>query len=274
LSLIPDSIWRDEKIRLPEPLVRALAAEMRERGCYEEACGPDPREKLIGGKSEKESVFHFTHRFKTSAARVQFVTLNPSGTFEPLACDLRGMLLDGRLSVLDLACGSGGGLLGLLATIAELRIRGCLPYLPLDIGLLAADCSPEGLSIHESMLTRVREVFASVGVRLRWEHTEWDVTLPLATTRLVDRWLEASRTAEEYVVLVSAFSGFMGADDQKSASVLEAISDIAKRLHTKTFLLAWIEPMVNESRKQFPKVLNRLASLLGFSNKLHFPRSP
>ena len=222
LAAIPESLWRQNQLHIPAALAEALRAELTARDRFDEACGPNPSEReLYGGKGHAESLGHFVHRFKTSAARVQFVALNPSGTFDPHAADLRGCLLDGNVALLDVACGSGGGLLGLLATLAELRGRGHSGLLPLDLSILAADCSEEARAIHAGMCARLRLHLEAIGIRARAEYQDWDATNPLSTTKLMDRWLGSCPGSEVYLVFVSAFSAFMA---ENPDAVLEAVA--------------------------------------------------
>jgi hypothetical protein len=264
-SQLPPTLWHEERIRLPQHLADALRAELTERGLLDEACVPHiPDKELVGGQDDEKTIKHFTQRFKTSAARVQFVVLNPNGTFEPLSTDLRACLLDGRIAILDIPCGSGGGLLGLLATIVELRLQAFLPPLPLEVGILAGDFSTKARSIHASMLQRFRGQLERVGMRLRWEHSHWDITDPFSTAALIDAWFRLCPDCEEYLVFVSAFSRYAA---KNTDPVLQAVRDIAVRFHDKTLVIAWIEPITNESKRFVPRLWDALAKLFSWSTK-------
>jgi hypothetical protein len=235
-SQIPNSLWQSDKLLIPKSLANALRDELQGRGLYEEACTEDkPDSELFGGKDAEAALPHFIHRFKSSAARVEFVALDPNGTFEPLATDLFACLLDGSVAILDIPCGSGGGLLGLLLTLVELRQYAAIPRLPLEIRLMAADISPEARGIHEAMLRRVQGELAESGVSVTWEYMQWDASDPFSTTALMDRWLEFAPASEEYLVFISAFSGFAASNAEV---VLQSVRDITVRLHNKMFLLA------------------------------------
>jgi hypothetical protein len=258
-SQIPETLWQGDKLLIPPVLVDALRDELQVRALYEEACIADkPDNELFGGKDAEAALPHFIHRFKASAARVEFVTLNPNGTFEPLATDLVACFLDGSVAILDIPCGSGGGLLGLLLTFVELRRHGAIPRLPLEIRLLAADISSEARAIHEAMLGRVQGELAESGVSVSSQYVQWDVTDPFSTAALMDKWLEFAPASEEYLVFISAFSGFAASNAE---AVLHGVRDITVRLHNKMFLLAWIEPIMKKSERLFEKVLGYLTSL-------------
>ncbi len=263
--MIPASLWSENKLRLPQLLVDHIRDELIFREKFDEACGPSPsHDKLYGGEGMVETISHFTHRFKTSAARVQFVTLNPNGTFTPYADELRACLFDGNVALLDLACGSGGGLFGLLASLAELRRTGYAAPMPTEISILAADCSAEARAIHASMANRLQPALSLHGLRISTNYMDWDVTKPFSTTALMDQWFLLCPETDLYLVFISAFSGFMS---KNTDVVLEAVRDIAKRLHDKSFHVAWIEPSSNDSDKVIPKIYHALLGLFGLSSK-------
>src|SRR5262249_48845944 len=156
---------------------------------FDDACGPSPADKdLIGGHDAVDAQNHFVHRFTTSSARVEFVVLNAGKNFDRTSIDLLSVFTDGRLSILDIPCGSGGGLFGLLCTMAELRRQFAQPKLPLDLHVHSADISPHAMEIHRSLLQRVRGHLAEAGIRLTAEYSAWDVTNDFSTARLMDAW--------------------------------------------------------------------------------------
>src|SRR5436309_1707091 len=105
---IPHALWQDQHIILPACLVDALRAELQARGLYRRACEEKPDKSILGGENAEDAIAHFTFLFKTSAARVEFVMLNPNGAFEPVSNNLLACLFDGKISILDIPCGSGG----------------------------------------------------------------------------------------------------------------------------------------------------------------------
>ncbi len=155
------------------------------------------------------------------------------------------MLFDGSLAVLDIPSGSGGGLLGLLSAVQELRRQRILPLTPIRVKICAGDISPHALEIHASMLKRMKPYFEAVGIRLEWTHKAWDVSDPLSTSELLDNWLNDTALCEEHLVFVSAFSGFA---KHHFNDVNEAVRHIAVRPHNKMLQFVWIEPDSNEGR--------------------------
>jgi hypothetical protein len=244
---LPETLWRESQIVMAPGLSNALRDELIDRGLFQEACGPNPKEnELVGGEGADDATKHFTHRFKTSSARVQYLVLSPCGTFDPVASDMMSFILDGKVSVLDIPCGSGGGLLGYLCTIAELRQRGLVPRTPVEITVLAGDISSEARLIHEAMLDRLASSFSDAGIRLSWHHSNWDVTDVFSTSRLVDQWFTQCPSDEEYMIFVSAFSGFA---DTNREIVLNAFHSIVGRFHNKPCLMVWVEPAMKLSTR-------------------------
>ncbi|MFO0807592.1 MAG: hypothetical protein U0746_03130 [Gemmataceae bacterium] len=265
---LPESLHRDGVLQIPSCLVEPLREELAARGLLEDASVAHPPEKeLFGGESDEVTLRHFAQRFKTSAARVGHVVLNPNGLFEPVSTDLLATLFDGSVAILDIPCGSGGGLLGLLSTVAALRAEGWLPRLPVDVQVAAGDCSAKAREVHACLLSRLQTPLADVGMRLTWRHLEWDVTDSFSTAALIDHWFLQCPECEEYLVFVSAFSGFA---DKHTEHVSRAFQHITERLHNRAALMAWIEPDMNQSRRFLPRITDHLtkwfSSFFGLSS--------
>jgi hypothetical protein len=257
----PNSLWLQNILYLPTTLVEAYRQELSARQLLEEAAEPRSSDKeLFDGKDSEDAVKHFTRRFKTSAARVQFVAIDPSGTFRPVSAALLAALFDGPMAILDIPCGSGGGLFGLLDTVAELRRSGTLPRTPTSIQILAADKLEDARVLHQAMYSRLAPSLLAVGVRSSVAYRHWDVTDDLSTAELMTAWRQQADRAEVYLVFVSAFSGF-AAKGQNSEKVLQAFRDIALRLHDRHFLIVWIEPMINESKRFLPRLVTWFTGL-------------
>lgn len=245
---------------MPPDLAAQLRAELESRGQFGEACDPSSADKSVfGGEEAAEALQHFARRFALSSARVQFVTLGPGGHFEPTSTDIRSFFQDGRITILDVACGSGGGLLGMLCTMAELRRANANARLPVYVHVLAADISPTGRAIHACMLDRVRPALAASGIMLTYEHEAWDAKDGYATSRLMDKWLAQPKKPETYLVFVSAF----GAYTEKNLPVVqEAMKLILYRFHDdRQLYVAWIEPQMIGLRRWLAPIIEVLTYL-------------
>jgi hypothetical protein len=133
-----------------------------------------------------------------------------------------------------------------------------LPRTPVNVKILGGDCSPTALEIHESMLSRVKQEYSALGIRLDWKHQIWDATDAISTSALLEVWLENTKDCEEHLVLVSAFSGFA---DKHFDEVSNAVRYIAARPHNKMLQFVWIEPDINESKRLLPKMYEVFLSI-------------
>jgi len=132
-----------------------------------------------------------------------------------------------------------------------------MPLVPLELRILAADLSAEAQELHAAMFARLVPELGRVGMQCAVKYRTWDVTDALSTAGLMDAWLEHAGDAEVYLVFVSAFSRFAGKGNNGEA-VLQAFRDITLRVHDRIFLVAWIEPAMNESKKFLPRLIERL----------------
>ena len=103
------------------------------------------------------------------------------------------------------------------------------------------------------MLSALVEPASTEGIHLSLATSDWDATQTDVTARLIDEWFMRSQQAEEFVVLVSNFSG-----DLKNATTFDSFSPslehILARLHGKRSTLLWVEPEM----KSTPGFLRRL----------------
>jgi hypothetical protein len=261
---LPETLWMSDVLHLWPQLVAALRDELVAKGRLAEAAGPNIRERDIQqGTTAEVSLKHFVYRFQSSAARLEYVLLDPSGIFRKTSLQLSISLSDGVVALLDVPCGSGGGLFGLICSLAELRATGHLQCLPLDLCVLAADVCPTARDIHRAMVERLIDPLAKTGIRLRCEYESWDVRNRFSTTELMDRFAALFPDVEDTVILVSAFSEFASQSEENCDRVLEAITDIIKATHKRQPALAWVEPATNKATGLLSKIWNLLTSLVG-----------
>ena len=222
-------------------------------GLLEEAAKGIAKNDIIGGVGDEESVEHFTHRFGVSAGRVQFATLNADGQLREVSDAVLSTFSEGRIAVLDIPCGGGAASCGLVSTLLELRAAKVMPRLPLSLSILGGDFAPCVRDIFGGMLTGLAESARAEGICFRFSVAEWNATQSDATAKLIDDWFTQSEGAEEFVVLVSSFSGHL-----KSAAAFAEFSPclehIMARLHGRRATVLWIEPEM----KQAESVLQRL----------------
>ncbi len=248
--ILPSSItlelWEMNALNLPVSLREAYTDLLHTVGCLQEAKTGSKEKNIHGGKTDKETMLHFTHRFGVCAGRPAFLLLDPRSKFGQISIDLQTSFTDGRISMLDIPCGCGAGITSLVTTIATLREKNILPSLPLEINVLGGDHSPKALEMFGRMIDHISPFTNSMGIRLVWQTFLWDAARSDKTAEMVDKWFTMQPLTEEFFVLVSNFSG--AASRSKSFSALmPSIREISGRLYNKRNTLLWIEPSSNSA---------------------------
>jgi len=179
-----------------------------------------------------------------------------------MSSDLLNSLSDGVISILDVPCGAGAGLLGLLGLIHELRNTGSLKKLPLNISVTAGDYSPHARDLYNQMLTAATPWLADQGVRLDWKCHDWDAKLEPSTASIVDAWFDQSPKSEEWLVLVAAISGELGSESDKSKITENSrfFQHICSRMHARFGGIYWVEPRTNQSQWLIARILESIGT--------------
>lgn len=266
---IPAQLWEQDVVHMPRALAKIYTEYLKHLGRHHEALdqGPDDT-ALIGGASDEATLAHFTHRFAVSAVRLEYLVLDPHDVFGEVPSDLLVTLSDGCIAVLDVPCGTGAGMLGLLGTLAELRAQQAGASLPLTLHITAGDVAPKALDIYQSLLSRAAPWLRSQGIQVHWDIAHWDAEQPNTTAALIDRWFRMAEGAEEYVVLIAALSG---AGAGLYTKFERSFQHITERLHDKRCAILWVEPCSNQSRSFFQKIKNLFDRIPWFPSKVSAP---
>ena len=257
---LPPSLWREGILHLPDCLVAPYRRELERTGSLEEASGPSPRDaEIVGGSSEQETQTHFTHRFAASAVRTEYLVLDPAQVFRSVCCDLLRLLADGTVAVLDVPCGAGAGILGVLTTLCEMRALECLPRLTLNIMITAGDISETVRGLYGRLLEAAEPSLREQGIRIQWRVFSWDAADEATTAAIVDQLFGAT-VSEQYLVLIAAFSGDgTGQFDAFSRS----FQHIAARLHDRPATVLWVEPKMAKAATFLDRIEALFAQLFG-----------
>ena len=139
---IPQSLWDGDKLLLlPQPLKDAYHKTLKTRGLLEDALEAPSSEGDIGGKSKDKTAWHFARRFSGSCARVELAILDPKDELGDASDYFLRVFSGGRVSLLDIPCGSGAASATLLMVVAELRRLNIIPREPLEVFLTGGDKS-------------------------------------------------------------------------------------------------------------------------------------
>ncbi|WP_459854705.1 hypothetical protein [Dongia sp. agr-C8] len=259
-----NKLWESNLLRLPSVLWACYTAELNQHNLLETARTGTQDKALHGGQSQLETHNHFCFRFATGASRSAYFLCGPTADLEESRKKFLTSLASGRVALLDIACGAGGGLIGLLSAIAELRLEGKIPKLPINISIYGADFSPTAISIFESMLARIAPSLTQVGIHVTVSTRQWDMTSAEQTNELCDNWFALSPTTDvdEYIVHIANVSG------SKSELINQARDSwayLALRISNKMSSLFWIEPGTKDSLTVFERfkevVFRRLQNL-------------
>ena len=243
--MVPNKLWKDNILYQSEELVETYRDELISLNMLEYAESfKGNSEGAIGGKDEEETNKHFSERFLTSSARMQFFVLDPKEYFLQISRDLHATFNGGNISILDIPCGTGAGVLSLLFNIKELRDTSKLPRLPLNINILAGDYSPSALNIYTRILERAKGELEKELIYIKYNTQVWNASDIKSTTTLMKMWLKDESDYEEFYILMSAFSG-VGSDNFKTfIKVFDFIQNFVSDLYCTTVL---IEPSTNKA---------------------------
>ena len=247
-----NSLWRDNKAYLPELLSKQYIEKLVDIGMYEHAKAyvrKEGREGAVGGESLEETHQHFAERFTNSCIRLQYVLIDPSMKFGDVPDNFYSTFITGDIALLDAPCGTGAAALSLLFTLKELRSTGELPNLPLNISILASDYSKSALEMYEEMLQKAIPQFNQVGISVNVTLKQWNAFEVKSTQLLMDEYKKIK--AEEYFVLISAFSGI---DNNNLEKLSHSITHMQGCLSTEHFTIVHIEPETKKGDNFFKKI--------------------
>ena len=251
-------LWDGDVIRLPDNL-RAKYRDMLSRlGFLESALRGCAGAGPIGGASAQETEEHFTHRFGAGGSRIQYVVVSGNMALKQVASDLLTAISDGNIRLLDLPCGAGASSSTFLSLLTDLRAKQVLPATPLNVSLIGADFSPRARSLFSDLIKDLAPIWASGGVKVEAEAMDWNATRSDSTAVMMDRVLdESSFTPDEYVVLITNFSG----EASRAAFFREfspCLEQILARLSTKRHTVVWLEPRMAGTRDLLDRLLEFL----------------
>ncbi len=273
--MIPKSVWKDNKLYQPETLTAVYREKLEVMDVLQQAIDFDGKQSkgAIGGQDESETIKHFIERFLASAARVQFVVLDPHKALKDISNDIKATFGSGNIAFLDIPCGTGAGILSLLCNIREMRTHKLLPCLPLHISITAGDYSETALQIYADLLFRIKPILEEVNIFIDCFTHKWDAKDLQSTDKIMTCFLK--QESEEYYVFISAFSGEAA---NKFKDYEQALIHIKTRVSNLNSCILHIEPKTKGSDSFFKKIINSLVGKImgkeknteGKSNEIGF----
>lgn len=259
---LPSNLYIEGVVHFSQIFKNIYELELKEQKVYEKAFDFKQDKNLIGGISKEATLEHFAQRFQTSGSRNEYFFLDPDGKFQIERDQVLISLASGSISILDIACGTGGSTLAMLTTLHELRFQKIIPNLPLNLRILGIDHSNPALEIYKKIMDEVSMTFKESGIDLVVETKLWDATNPVNTTMIMDYFLSDLSIKDEYIGMINNFSGAISKNDQ----IKVTIEDILKRLTGKKFTFLWIESNTNDSRKVLNYFFGLIDKLKNFLN--------
>ena len=250
---LPGTIWSEFTLFLPDSLALSYRTLLERRGLYDSAlCTQRSGRGPVGGESVDATHDHFTQRFAVSATRLEYIACDPKETFYSAAHDLHISFGTGSIAVLDVPCGAGASIFGFLCTLAELRKHGTLPRLPLNISIVAGDCSTTALELYKDFVELISPELSTQGILITYQTQEWRAEEPTTSAAIVDEWFAMSPAAGEFYVFICNFSREA---ERHFHDYERSFEHIAERLHSKKSTLLWVEPGMKTAQRFFSKLL-------------------
>lgn len=250
-ALIPRTLWvpESEILFIPTSLAKAyvtLVDRHSLRGLSESRNADDPP---TGGVSQEHTDQHFAQAFDGSAARVELAMLDPKQA-TPLSSDaLINSMAGNSVCLTDAPCGAGAAAFALLSTLTELRARGVLPRLPLDVHLVGAELSAPARAYATSILRELRDSFEAQAIFVQEDFLPWDVTDPLSNTSLIKQTTIRAANASGRLLVVANFNAFLERHGKRKAAQPQ-IEELFRHASGVNSVAIWIEPNMNRATSQ------------------------
>jgi hypothetical protein len=236
---IPRELWNNETLYMPGSLVRAYDKILNEYSLMDTALDIKDPGGVIGGSLLEETLEHFARRYGVSSSRVESLVLDPNQVFLSTSECLLNIFSEGKIALLDIACGTGSVGASVLSTYAALRNRNILPKTPTSIHIIGGDCSQHALSIYHKMMNSLAEDLNSAGIESQLDSVEWMAEESYRTSELFDRLFDDNPDADEYLIFIANFSGAMDLHFEEYKNSVQHIFD---RTHNKRCAIIWVEP--------------------------------
>lgn len=251
---LPLSLWNDGVIHLPMDVNNVYEEKLRQLDLYEHARIHGGARGEYGGATKDQTHSHFAAMYANSVSRVQCVLLDPHKVFAKIPHYLLTTLSSHRISILDIPCGAGASTISALATLKELRNARIVPTMPLSVSIIGGDISQYALDIYESQFNRLSPHLAAVGIDVSLNTRIWDAKDVQQTNTLLDDYLGGCETHNEFLVLITNFSGASKKllDDFEESFRLIWIRLSSQAARSSTIL--WIEPEMTASKSLFKRI--------------------
>lgn len=261
---IPSELWRRNTLHMANFLVNSYESLLDEYNITQKALDLNDPGRVIGGQTLAKTLEYFARRFGVSSCRIESLILDPDGAFSTTSEDLVTIFSEGKIALLDIACGTGSVGASILSTFCVLRREQILPITPTSIHIIGGDCSNHALDIYNKLMKRLMKDLEMAGIDSHLEIVKWLAESSYGTSELFDLLFDKNPDADEYLVFIANFSGAM---DRHFEEYKNSIQHIFDRTHNKRCAIIWVEP------GGYSKAENVLTKLIKIANKTPWFRS-
>jgi len=262
---LPESLWYEEKLRLPPDLTEVWLWFLDKHGLR--SLAEQRKNGSIGGKSLSETNEHLACNFTNSAARVELAMLDPHSKLPQVTNAFAKIFSGGRIAVVDVPCGSGAAILSILTTVAELRRQECLPRIPLEVVIIGGEISEFARQYATEGIQHVRDALIKQAITIEYCILNWDVYDNLSNTDLIKKVTEKTQYCRVKMLVMANFSGFLYHKNNwdKANPRIEELFRYCKGVNN---LAIWIEPKTNDVTRPSDGLFSR--RVIDWSKKLKY----
>lgn len=267
---LPETVYIDGVYKVP-PIITSAYIPILDRYGLTQTAKERPEIAIgsIGGSTQEETYSHFATQFLNSCVRIGRIVVDQSGVFIRQRKRIQQVFSTGKVSILDLPCGTGAGTIGLVSYLVELRRSDQIPKTPLDIFILGADYSNSALVLYKEMWNEVAIRARHVGIDVTYSTITCDLSAGHQVSKLIDQWIGASGIQNDWFILISNFSGVLKHKVQRD-KFERSFSTMTDRLASRPFTLLWVEPKfsaIPDISRWFRRIYSSIKEFVSISSE-------
>jgi hypothetical protein len=258
IEMIPTSLWSKENsiLHLPPQLISSWEMLLDRNGLREKA-KTKASKSFEGGISKEATDNHLAWRFTGSVARVMLAMLDPHQKNTKISNTLTRIFSGNSVFLADLPCGSGAASMSILSVLCELRERGKIPRMPLQITIVGGEISTCAQEYAAEALNSLIDRLESQAIKIEFQIIDWDVCCSFSNTDLIQKLTLRSQNCSAKLLLLANFSGFLeGSNKWKDAK--EKFDELFRHSRADNSTALWIEPEMKNVIQEngfFPRIL-------------------
>jgi hypothetical protein len=242
---LPRHLWNPEAeqglLCLPPALVAAHRAVIQNDAQLQAVPSRAAGDSPVGGLGDEETRTHFVQAFDGSCARCLLAILDPKNEVIFASNRLVRSLAGNSVCFTDAPCGAGAAFASFLTALAELRLHGVLPRVPLDVRLIGADVSPLAREYALRVLAEIRDSLEDQAIFVQEGFVGWDVLSQRSNMDLIRQVILGSHQREKKLLSVANFTGFLISANQYNAAEAQLL-ELFRYCAVPGGSAIWIEP--------------------------------